>query len=99
MPTKSAVCVARPLGEVFAVRAGDHASFVLVRTVSAKVLKGKVVTRAKLPEGAKLTVFVHEPAIDVELDVDDETAIAAGAAEIRAGRYVSANELRKFVRR
>ena len=53
--------------------------------MSAKVLRGKIVTRAKLPEGAKLTLFVHEP-IDVELDDEDEAAIAAGVAEIRAGR-------------
>jgi len=72
-----------------------------VRTVSAKVLKGKVVTRAKLPEGAKLTVFVHEPdaGLELKLDSEDEAAIAAGAAEIRAGRYVSASELRSFLRR
>lgn len=72
-----------------------------MRTVSAKVLKGKVVTRAKLPEGAKLTVFVHEPDVDVELKLDDEdeAAIAEGAAEIRAGRYVFADELRAFLRR
>jgi hypothetical protein len=56
-----------------------------VRTVDAKVLKGRVVTRAKLPEGARLTVFVHEPDVDVELKLDseDEAEIAAGAAEIR----------------
>ena len=72
-----------------------------MRTVDAKVLKGRVVTRAKLPEGARLTVFVHEPGVDVELKLDseDEAEIAAGAAEIRAGRYVSANELRSFLRR
>jgi predicted transcriptional regulator len=70
-----------------------------VRAVSAKVLKGKVITRAALPEGAKLTVFVHEPDTGVKLDGEDEAAIAAGAAEIRAGRYVSATELRSFLRR
>jgi hypothetical protein len=69
-----------------------------VRTVGAKVLKGKVVTRAKLPEGAKLTVFVHEP-VDAELDDDDEAAIASGVTEIRAGRYSSANDVRSFLRR
>ena len=69
-----------------------------MRTVSAKVLKGKVVTRAKLPEGARLTVFVHEP-VDVELDAEDEAAIASGAEDIRAGRYTSANDLRTFLRR
>jgi hypothetical protein len=69
-----------------------------MRTVGAKVLKGKVVTRAKLPEGAKLTVFVHEP-VDVELDEEDEAAITSGVAEIRGGRYSSANDVRSFLRR
>jgi len=67
--------------------------------VSGKVLRGKVVTRAKLPEGAKLTVFVHGPEAGIDLDSEDATAIAAGAAEIRAGRYSSASELRAFLRR
>jgi hypothetical protein len=70
-----------------------------VRTVSAKVLKGRVVTRAKLPEGARLTVFVHESDTEIEIDGEDEAAIADGIAEIRAGQYVSANELRTFLRR
>jgi hypothetical protein len=71
---------------------------IVMRAVGAKVLKGKVVTRAKLPEGARLTVFVHEPS-DVELDDNDEAAIASGVAEIRAGRYSSANDVRTFLRR
>ncbi len=69
-----------------------------MRTVGAKVLKGKVVTRAKLPEGAKVTIFVHEP-LDVELDDEDGAAIASGVAEIRAGRYSSASDVRTFLRR
>jgi len=69
-----------------------------MRTASARVLRGRVVTRAKLPEGARLTLFVHER-VDVELDDEDEHAIAAGVAEVRAGRYASASELRRFLRR
>lgn len=70
-----------------------------MRTISAKVLKGRVVTRAKLPEGAKLTVFVHEPEARTELDAEDEAAIADGVAEVRAGSYASVTELRAFLRR
>lgn len=70
-----------------------------MRTVRAKVLKGKVVTRARLPEGAKRTVFVHESDAATGLDAADEAAIAEGAAEVRAGRYVSVAELRTFLRR
>ena len=69
-----------------------------MRTASAKVLRGKVVTRARLPEGAKLTLFVHEP-VDIAFDEEDENAIADGIAEVRAGRYASVNELRRFLRR
>ena len=71
----------------------------LMRAVTAKVVKGKVVTRAKLPEGAKLTVFVHEADGDVELDADDEAAIEVAMTEIRAGKYVTGAELRAFLRR
>jgi hypothetical protein len=70
-----------------------------MRTVTAKVVKGKVVTKAKLPEGAKLTVFVHEVDDDVELDDDDEAAIGVAMAEIRDGKYVTGTELRAFLRR
>jgi hypothetical protein len=71
----------------------------LMRAVTAKVIKGKVVTRAKLPEGARLTVFVHEADADVELDADDEAAIGVAMTEIRAGKYVTGAELRAFLRR
>jgi hypothetical protein len=70
-----------------------------MRTVSAKVIKGRVVTRARLPEGAKLTVFVHDSNPDVELDAADEAAIERGTEEIRSGKYVTAAKLRKFLRR
>ena len=70
-----------------------------MRAVSAKVIKGKVVTKAKLPEGARLTVLVHEADGDVELDADDEAAIGVAMAEIRGGKYVTGTELRAFLRR
>lgn len=70
-----------------------------VRTVNAKVVKGKVVTKAKLPEGARLTVFVHEGDEGVELDSDDEAAIGVAMTEIRAGKYVPGAELRAFLQR
>jgi hypothetical protein len=44
-------------------------------------------------------VFVHESDTEIEIDGEDEAAIADGIAEIRAGQYVSANELRTFLRR
>ena len=71
-----------------------------MRTVAAKVVKGKVVTRAKLPEGARLTVFVHGAAEEqVEADLEDEAAIGVAMKEIRAGKYVTGGALRAFLRR
>lgn len=70
-----------------------------MRTVRGKVVRGKVVTRAKLPEGAKLTVFVHEPDAVIELDSKDEAAIARGTEEIRAGNFATAADLRARLRR
>jgi hypothetical protein len=70
-----------------------------MRTIAGKVVKGKVVTRAKLPEGAKLTVFVHEADEEIELDADDEAAIGVAMKEIRADRYMTGAELRAFLRR
>jgi hypothetical protein len=70
-----------------------------MRAVAAKVVRGKVVTRAKLPEGARLTVFVHEAGPVVDLDDVDERAIASDAAAIRAGKYRTGDELRAFLRR
>ena len=68
-----------------------------MRAVTAKVVKGKVVTKAKLPEGARLTV--HDTDNEVELDADDEAAIGTAMAELRAGKYVRGAELRAFLRR
>ena len=70
-----------------------------MRSVPARVVKGKVTTRARLPEGAKLTVFVHEAADDVELTESDEAAIAKGIADIQAGRFVKVEAVRSFLRR
>jgi hypothetical protein len=67
-----------------------------MRAVTAKIIKGKGVTKAKLPEGARLTVHDLET---IKLDTDDEAAIATAMAEIRAGNYVTSAELRAFLRR
>lgn len=71
-----------------------------MRAVAAKVVKGKVVTRAKLPEGAQLTVLVHEGGPEeVEIDEEDEAAIGVAMKELRGGQYVTGAELRAFLRR
>ncbi len=70
-----------------------------MRSVSAKVVKGKVVTRAKLPEGAKLTVFVHEDMPAIELTPEDEAAIRRSLDEVRAGKKIPLDEVLAILRR
>lgn len=71
-----------------------------MRAVAAKVIKGKVVTRAKLPEGAQITVLVHEgEQEEVEIDAEDEAAIGVAMKELQGGQYATGAELRAFLRR
>ena len=64
-----------------------------MRSARAKVVKGKIVTRAKFPDGTKLFLFVDEPQPVVELDEEDELAIRRALASIRAGKGVPADKL------
>ncbi len=68
-----------------------------MRAVSATVVKGRVVTRAKLHEGARLTVVVHDG--DEPIDLDAEAEISRGVAEIKSGRFVGADRACAFLRR
>lgn len=68
-----------------------------MRTARAKVIKGKVVTRAKFPEGTKLLLIVEEPQPEVELDDEDVEAIRRARASIRAGRKIPADQLLKLL--
>jgi hypothetical protein len=68
-----------------------------MRTARAKVVKGKVVTRAKFPEGTKLLLVVDEPQPEVELDAEDVEAIRRARASIRAGRKVPMDLLFKLL--
>ncbi len=42
---------------------------------SGKVVKGKIVTRAKYPEGTKLLLVPDEPQPEIELDAEDRVAL------------------------
>lgn len=70
-----------------------------LRAVSATVVKGTVVTRAKLPEGARLTVVVHEDDESIVLDTADQAEVSRGIGEINAGNFVNADRARSFLRR
>lgn len=70
-----------------------------MRAVRAKVVKGKIVTRARFPEGTKLFLVVDEPTPPVELDAEDEAAIARALASSRAGKSISLAKFRTLLNR
>lgn len=69
------------------------------RTASARVVHGKIVTRAKFPEGTKLILQVAGPAPAVALTAEDETAIDLAIASVRAGKGISLEKFRAILRR
>lgn len=69
------------------------------RVATGKVVNGKVVTRAKFPEGTKLVLQVEEPAPIVELDAEDERAIDQALASVREGKGISLDKFRAILKR
>jgi hypothetical protein len=68
------------------------------RVASAKVVNGKIVTRAKFPEGTKLIVQVDAPEA-IELDEEDEAAIERALSTVRAGKGISLEKFRAILQR
>jgi len=69
------------------------------RTATGRVVNGKVVTRAKFPEGTKLLLEVEAPAPIVELDAEDEQAIDRALASVRDGKGISLDKFRAILQR
>ncbi len=74
-------------------------SFVDMRTVRAKVVKGKIVTRAKFPDGTKLFLVVDRPRPEIELDNDDEKAFDDAMVEVRRGKAIPLETFRAILHR
>ena len=69
------------------------------RIATGRVVNGKVVTRAKFPEGPKLVLQVDEPTPIVELDAEDERSIDRALASVREGRGISLDRFRAILQR
>jgi hypothetical protein len=69
-----------------------------MRSARAKIVKGKIVTRAKFPEGTKLLLLVDEPQPEVELDGEDRRALDEAIAAARAGALIPWETLRASLR-
>ena len=70
-----------------------------VRAARARVVKGKIVTRAKFPEGARLTILMDDDRPPIELEPEDEDAMLRGIDSIKAGKGVPLDEFREILRR
>lgn len=70
-----------------------------MRTARARVSKGKIVTRARFPEGAELTVVMRDEEPSIDLTAEQEEAMLSGIASIRAGKGIALDEFRAILRR
>jgi hypothetical protein len=73
-------------------------SFAHIRSARAKVVKGKIVTRAKFPEGTKLFLVVDKPQPQIELD-DDEKAFDEAVIAVRRGKTIPLEKFRTILHR
>jgi hypothetical protein len=69
------------------------------RVATARVVNGKVVTRAKFPEGTKLILQVEDAPRLIELDAEDEKAIDRALTSVRAGKGISLDKFRAVLQR
>lgn len=70
-----------------------------MRTARAKVVKGKIVTRAKFPEGTKLVLVVDEPKPPIVIDEEDERAFDEAVVAVREGKTIPVEAVREILRR
>lgn len=69
-----------------------------MKAARARVVKGKIVTRARFPEGAELTIVMREKEPPIELTREEEEAIARGIESIRSGKGIGLREFRALLR-
>jgi hypothetical protein len=70
-----------------------------MKSARAKVIKGKIVTRAHFPEGAELTLVLRENQPPIDLTSEEEEAMLRGIASIKAGKGIPLREFRAILRR
>ena len=68
-------------------------------TARTKVVKRRIVTRAKSPEGTKLFLVVDKPQPEIELDEDDEKAFDEAMVAVRRGTTIPLETFRAILQR
>ncbi len=69
-----------------------------MRTARAKVVKGKIVTKAKYPDGTKLLLVPDEPQTEIELDEEDRKALDEAIEASRRGKLIPLATVRTLLR-
>jgi len=67
-------------------------------TARAKVVNGKIVTKAKFPEGTKLLLVVEEPQPEIKLDDEDQQALDEALVATREGKLIPLETVRALLR-
>ncbi|MCC6993852.1 MAG: hypothetical protein IT370_04410 [Deltaproteobacteria bacterium] len=70
-----------------------------MRTARAKVVRGKIVTRARFPEGTTLVLMVDEAQPQIALDDDDEKAFDDAVIAVRRGKAIPLEAFRAILQR
>jgi hypothetical protein len=70
-----------------------------MKVAEGRVVHGAIRTRARFPEGARLTLVQHDERAPVVLDAEEEAGVLKGIAEIEAGRGVPVSRLQRKLRR
>ena len=70
-----------------------------MKVAAGRVVHGAIKTRARFPEGARLTLVQHDERPPIELDAEEEAGVLKGIAEIEAGRGISVSRLQHKLRR
>jgi hypothetical protein len=68
----------------------------MMRGARARVVNGKIVTRAKFPDGTKLFLVVDEPQPEIELD---EEAFDEAMASVRRSEAIPLETFRTILQR
>ncbi len=69
-----------------------------MRTARAKVVNGKIVTKAKYPDGTKLLLVPDEPQTEIELDEEDRKALDEAIEASRRGKLIPLETVRALLR-
>jgi len=70
-----------------------------VKAGRAWIVKGKIVTRAKFPGDARLTILMDDERPSIEIEPKDEEAMHRGLESIKDGKGVPLKALRAMLRR